>query len=134
MNPTLNAIEKTLNTALAELVEINKQMLQRANNERVEMLSLVCRMQETRNTVVGMASVYTEVAEELANMAEDNMTLAAKIGLAIDEPAVTCPDIPYENCIGFCDDCGAAIDEFDTYHEDDDGVGLVCNVCYNPED
>lgn len=129
MNPIVTAVSKAFDAALAELVEIHRQLLDTANSQRLEMLGLIGRMQDTQNTLNGVASVCTDVAEELVNIAGDNIDIAAKIGASIDSPIDMCPSIPYEDLVGFCDDCGAPIDFDDHYVEDDDGIGIVCEAC-----
>lgn len=129
MNAIVTAVSKAFDTALAELVEVHRQLLATANGQRLEMLDLIGRMQDTQLTLNGVAQVCTDVAEELVNMAGDNLDIAAKIVATLDSPTDMCPNIPYEDLIGFCDDCGTPIDFDDNYVEDDDGVGIVCETC-----
>lgn len=129
-NAIVNSISKIFDTALAEIVEVNRQILAQANAERVEMLDLVARMQETRETINELGKVYTEVAEELTSMADDHLDISAKIADAIDEPAMLCPSLPYEELAGWCDECGEEI----SVNEDvyGDGAGdEVCETCHN---
>ena len=129
MNSIVNAVSKAFDAALAELVEIHRQLLVTANEQRLEMLALIGRMQDTQNTLNGVAQVCSDVAEELVNMAGDNLDIAAKIGATLDSPTDMCPSIPYEDLVGFCDDCGAPIDFDDHFVEDEDGIGIVCEAC-----
>lgn len=129
MNSIVNAVSKAFDIALAELVEIHRQLLATSNEQRLEMLALIGRMQDTQNTLFGVAHVCTDIAEELANIAGDNLDIATKIGATLDSPTDMCPSIPYEDLVGFCDDCGAPIDFDDHFVEDDDGIGIVCEAC-----
>lgn len=129
MNPIVTAVSKAFDAALAELVEIHRQLLDTANSQRLEMLGLIGRMQDTQNTLNGVASVCTDVAEELVNIAGDNLDIATKIAATLDSPTDMCPSIPYEDLVGFCDDCGSPIDFDDHFVEDDDGIGIVCEAC-----
>lgn len=129
MNERVTALTKMFETFLAEVVEMNRQILAEANAQREEMNDLIGRMMTTRTEMSDLAHMYDEAGTTLVGIAEDLDDITVKIEDAFSDPVDMCPDIPYENLEGFCEDCGSEITVDDNYRLDDDGSGLLCEVC-----
>ncbi len=134
MNTLATEIRKSVDTLLAEIVAANHKIFAQANAERVEMLDLLGRMRDTRNSIDAVGAVYAEIADEFGAMADTCEEFVAKIDDTLEDPAAYCPSLPYEDFRGFCEMCGAEIaDTEDAYDIDEDGL-LECADCINAQE
>lgn len=122
MNTIYTTIRKLFDSALSEVVALNTDLLTRANTERSEMLALITRMRATQGDIRMLGNVCSEMAAELSDIYCEANDIANKIGDALDEPTTLCPETPYENLVGFCEECGKEV----TYED--------LGYCYDPED
>lgn len=129
MNTIANNIRKSMDTLLAEFVAINTQMLKQANAEREEMLALLARMTETRETFAAMEEVYMEIADEFGSFATDCAEFVDKISDAIEDPTGLCPSIAYEDLQGFCETCGKEISYSEKAYDTDGDGYIECAKC-----
>ena len=134
MNPTLTNLSQTIETFLSEVVSANAAVFKQANDERIEMVDLLARMQVTHNTIVDMGILYSKVAATFGELSDNCIDMADKIEDSMDNPSEFCPTCSYEELKGFCDDCGCEIKCTDGYEEDEDGVGIICATCASPAD
>lgn len=118
--------------AFASLVEqitvMQDAVSARANKERVEMLDLLGRMQETQEAAHEVGRMCGEMSSALAEASVVSETLADKIVDALDDPMEFCPSCEYESLVGYCAECGDEVTVEDDYSYDEDSV-LVCANC-----
>ena len=122
-------LSQAVETLLSEVTSANASMLKQANDERIEMINLLERMQVTHNTIADMAALYSKAATVFGGLSDHFTDIAEKIEDSMDNPSEFCPTCSYEELKGFCDDCGREIKHTDDYEEDDDGVGIICAAC-----
>lgn len=135
MNTIYNSIRKLFDSALSEIVARNTDLLARANAEREEMLSLVARMRATQADIRALGDVCSEMAAELSDIYCDAQDIVAKIADTLDEPTTLCPVTPYENLVGFCEECGKEVTYEDVgYQYDPEDDSVICGDCIPTED
>jgi hypothetical protein len=108
-------------------------LLEMANGQRKELLSLYQRMADTRADITEFSEITAEVAETfdaITDVAED---VVRKVDNAIDGGADLTPDCNYEDLADFCDECGRAIINDEDYTEEAGGF-VLCADCHPIEE
>jgi uncharacterized protein YukE len=105
-----------------------------ANIERQEMLALLARMQKTNGAMNELADLSHQIAEAINDIADNLADTANFIEDAMENPLDRCPTTPYEDLIGFCEDCGDEIVAGEDFSEDENGEGIICSNCIVKEE
>ena len=107
---------------------IQNSLIVRANEERVSMLTLLAKMQETKNLAKEVADLSLELSGLLNDCGEVCIDLYEKVTDVLYDPMELCPSTPYEKFVGFCEDCGKEVVSGDCYSYNEDEE-LVCEKC-----
>ena len=123
----------TICTALENLLnsvrDFKAQMLEKANDERKELLDLSYRMADTHETLTSLSQVCGDAGTELMNMGVDTLAVAEVVGRTIDGE-IAIPELDYEHYKGVCAECEADVDVDEDYSYNDKGE-LFCTCCAN---
>lgn len=131
-NPMLERLSAAMDTFLSEVSNVVHVLHEQANTQRKQLLDVLAAMQNTQLTLDGISTICEEGAEVLDNIAEDCDELNCKMTDAMEDPVDACPTCNFEELLGFCEHCGAAV-TVANLGECDDG-DLFCNDCSPAED
>ena len=127
------SLQETARKFMASMEGALADLLNTANEQRKELVSLYQQMADIRADIPEFAGVAAEVAntfDDISDIAED---VAMKIGNAIEGGVDFTPDCDYEELVGFCDECGRAIARGEDYTKKAEDY-LVCADCCLVED
>ena len=119
-----------IHTAFDEFVSAMKSMkltlIQQADAEREELLSLRARMRDTQNDLYELGGLADDASDAISEVADGSCHCAELIGDVLDIGLV--PECSYEDLVGFCAVCGRAITSTDEYDIDEDDE-MLCADC-----
>ena len=119
-----------IHTAFDEFVSAMKSMkltlIQQADAEREELLSLRARMRDTQNDLFELGGLADDASDAISEVADSSCHCADLIGDVLDIGLV--PECSYEDLVGFCAVCGRAITSTDEYDIDEDDE-MLCADC-----
>ena len=125
-----------IHTALDELVSAMKAMkltlIQQADAEREELLSLHARMRDTQNDLFELGDLADEASDAISEVADGSCHCAELIGDVLDIGLV--PECSYEDLVGYCAVCGRTITSADDYDVDEDDEMLCADCAAHRED
>ena len=129
MRNDFTPIREALNSLTQTIADMHKEMLAKANAERVELIALYARMKDTQSDLDELAMVAADASKELAAVDEVATAHAVLIEDAIYGGPENIPDCDYEAFVGFCDECGGSVDARTDYHKE--GDVLMCAECHD---
>ena len=119
-----------IHTAFDEFVSAMKSMkltlIQQADAEREELLSLRARMRDTQNDLYELGGLADDASDAISEVADGSCHCADLIGDVLDIGLV--PECGYEDLVGYCAVCGRAITSTDEYDIDEDDE-MLCADC-----
>ena len=119
-----------IHTAFDEFVSAMKSMkltlIQQADAEREELLSLRARMRDTQNDLYELGGLADDASDAISEVADGSCHCADLIGDVLDIGLV--PECSYEDLVGYCAVCGRAITSTDEYDIDEDDE-MLCADC-----
>ena len=119
-----------IHTAFGEFVSAMKSMkltlIQQADAEREELLSLRARMRDTQNDLYELGGLADDASDAISEVADGSCHCADLIGDVLDIGLV--PECSYEDLVGYCAVCGRAITSTDEYDIDEDDE-MLCADC-----
>ena len=125
-----------IHTALDEFVGAMKAMkltlIQQADAEREELLSLHARMRDTQNDLFELGVLADEASDAIREVAVGSCHCADLIGDVLDIGLV--PECSYEDLVGYCAVCGRTITSADDYDVDEDDEMLCADCAAHRED
>jgi hypothetical protein len=131
MRTDFTAITEAIDNLIAILSEASTKLIQTANEQRVEMLTLRQRMTDTANDIEELGTILDDASEEIAAISGICYDVSDKIiaGLADSDEIPSCN---YEDFVAICDECGADITVDSDYEIDDNGHTLCaeCSALY----
>ena len=125
-----------IHTAFDEFVSAMKAMkltlMQQADAEREELLSLHARMRDTQNDLFELGVLADEASDAISEVADGSCHCAELIGGVLDNSLV--PECSYEDFVGYCAVCGCTITSADDYDVDEDDEMLCADCAAHRED
>ena len=125
-----------IHTAFDEFVSAMKAMkltlIQQADAEREELLSLHARMRDTQNDLFELGVLADEASDAIGEVASGSCHCADLIGDVLDTGLV--PECNYEDLVGYCAVCGRTITSADDYDVDEDDEMLCADCAAHSED
>lgn len=125
-----------IHTALDELVDAMKAMkltlIQQADAEREELLSLHARMRDTQNDLYELGGLADDASDAISEVADGSCHCADLIGDVLDIGLV--PECSYKDLVGYCAVCGRTITSADDYEVDEDDEMLCADCAARSED
>ena len=119
-----------IHTAFDEFVSAMKSMkltlIQQADAEREELLSLRARMRDTQNDLYELGGLADDASDAISEVADGSCHCADLIGDVLDIGLV--PECSYEDLVGYCAVCGRTITSGDDYDVDEDDE-MLCADC-----
>lgn len=110
MNEFIADLSVALHSAVSALVDAKVNLLSQANEQREALNAILSAMHQTHVNLVGVGAIAREAANQMQAVAQDAERLAGDVLAAIEDPISYCPEIPFEQVVGYCCGCGKAID------------------------
>lgn len=115
----MNALTNTLNEGM-------KNLFAEANAHKASLIALLAAIRANKQEINDFAAIVADTAEIMQGIVETCDDVADKI-VEVEDNFDFLPSTPYENFIGYCDDCGEEIAANTKYEED--GEYIFCEKC-----
>ena len=126
MKHDFTAIHTALNEFVSAMESMKLTLIQQADAEREELLSLHARMRDTQNDLYELGGLADDASDAISEVADGSCHCADLIGDMLDIGLV--PECSYEDLVGYCAVCGRTITSGDDYEVDEDDE-MLCADC-----
>ena len=127
MNEFIANLSTALHSAVSALVDAKVNLLAQANEQREVLNAILAEMHKTHANLVGVGAIARETAIQMQAVAQDAEKLAGDVLFAVEDPVSYCPEIPFEQVVGYCYGCGKAVDARTEWACVEDEI--YCNEC-----
>lgn len=126
MRHDFTAIHEAIDNLTYAMESMKLGLIEQANGEREELLSLYARMRDTQNDLIELGDLAADASDALGTIETESYGCADLIGDVLDLGLV--PECDYEDFVGYCAVCCNTISSADGYETAENGE-LLCVDC-----